>query len=577
MNETLEKVVREVMEVTGEDAPDLLHEDAPVLAPQAMRPGESDGFYLVGLIGGKEVGKSALVNAIAGTEITASSSHGRGTDTAIAYVHRDAAEGLGALLEREVPGHYRLKTHDVADLRRQVLLDLPDIDSHYREHLEVTRTLLRHMLYPVWVSSVEKYADRQAQQMLTRVAAGNTPTNFLFVLNKADQVRASGADGDSSALEELRGDYAGRIARALELREPPRVFVVSATNGSRFELQGLRRVLGRHRAAQDVAASKALAEQTQDRSLVRWLQRQDLGRRAEAMARLQQEVEETLAARVGPMLLERAVPRLAEDPATQLAIADEVLGERVAHWPMVNLVHALLSPVFLLIRSATSRHAGPPRSADALVDASLRESGEPLAGAVQSSFAQLRRSHPQLGKLYEHRKLWEQLPSEMAASELSSRLAEALRRQREVARDRLGRGRWLTAPWRWLLTLGALLWFPFVQPILEAALGHQDISHWRQLVGLIVSVLGVNYLLKSAGFLLIWFLVLWLALRWNTQRRVARLMKSWKTANQPDPSVNLALHALDWMDNLSEPVRRSSDHFASLVRRAEQASAATKK
>ena len=65
-----------------------------------------------------------------------------------------------------------------------MLLDLPDIDSRYASHLQVTRTMLRHMLYPVWVGSIEKYADQQPQQMLARVAEGNTPENFVFCLNR---------------------------------------------------------------------------------------------------------------------------------------------------------------------------------------------------------------------------------------------------------------------------------------------------------------------------------------------------------------------------------------------------------
>src|SRR5205085_3881770 len=116
---------------------------------------------------------------------------------------------LRALLEREVPGQFRIVTHDSAHLLRQVLLDLPDIDSHWRAHLEVTRTMLRHMLYPVWVQSVEKYADRQPQEMLARVAAGNATQNFVFCLNKVDQVegREGGAPHPLSPVP--RGDASG--------------------------------------------------------------------------------------------------------------------------------------------------------------------------------------------------------------------------------------------------------------------------------------------------------------------------------------------------------------------------------
>ena len=214
-----------------------------------------------------------------GKTITASTSHGPGTEMAIAYAHADQEPAIRALLEREVPGRYRIETHVVAQLRRQVLLDLPDIDSHFRQHLQVTQKLLRHMLYPIWVSSVEKYADRHAQEMLALVATGNTPGNFLFVLNKADQVAGGIAEESSDsnaeskpdaprgalalsapgqeALGELREDYGARIARALKLTTPPDVFVVSAKAPAALDFPRLQALLSQQKEEQTVRAVPA--------------------------------------------------------------------------------------------------------------------------------------------------------------------------------------------------------------------------------------------------------------------------------------------------------------------------------
>src|SRR5688500_4543932 len=195
MTPAVEQLVRETMELTGAETPQLLEDDAPVLSEEALEAtddGEAGDFYLVGIIGGKDVGKSALVNALVGRSISAITSHGPGTETVVAYAHATREPALRALLEREVPGQFRIVTHESAALLRQVLLDLPDIDSHFRSHLEVTRAMLRHMLYPVWVQSVEKYADRQPQEMLARVAAGNAAQNFVVCLNKVDQVEGAG-------------------------------------------------------------------------------------------------------------------------------------------------------------------------------------------------------------------------------------------------------------------------------------------------------------------------------------------------------------------------------------------------
>ena len=181
MTPAVEQLVRETVELTGADEPELLHDDAPVLGDEALSGGDGEtGFYLVGLIGGKEVGKSALVNALAGRKITEITSHGPGTEVAVAYAHASQEPALRALLEREVPGQYRVVAHDIPQLKRQVLLDLPDIDSHWQSHPVVTRAMLRHMLFPVWIVSIEKYADRQPQEMvagsmlkLLEAASGN--------------------------------------------------------------------------------------------------------------------------------------------------------------------------------------------------------------------------------------------------------------------------------------------------------------------------------------------------------------------------------------------------------------------
>ncbi|HWE96225.1 MAG TPA: GTPase domain-containing protein [Tepidisphaeraceae bacterium] len=616
MTPGLQQLVREAAEATGAAGPDLLDDDAPVLAGDALAEGEEGGFYLVGLIGGKDVGKSALVNALVGKAITPVTSTGAGTESVIAYAHASQHDALEELLEREVPGQYRIVAHELPALRRQVLLDLPDIDSHYGAHLQVTRKMLRHMLYPVWVGSVEKYADQQPQQMLARVAEGNTPGNFVFCLNKVDQLQGSGggvqgsgfrkeraeasavagtgkqrvatpwgADFDDddvppsspppeprplNPLAELRDDYAVRVARTLKLAQPPRVYMIAAKYPDRFDMAELAGLLSQQRSAQAVRESKQLALARQDRTLLVWLDKQELPLRASRLAQLQQDAEELVADRVGGPVLERIVPRLLDDPATRLAMADDILQERVARWPVVNLVHTLLQPVFVLLRSAVSRGAMPMQSADGMVDAVVKESGDSIGRLVQSAFAQLRQAQPAVALLYPHNKLWEDMPADLAAANLQRALAGAIGRQREVARERLGGGAGvLLAPARWLLTIGALLWFPFVQPVLAAFLGSHESRTLRNVVALVIGVLGVDYFLKSAGFLVIYYAAIWLALRWNTQRKVGRLLARWRATDFPDPAVNLATQTVQWLSDLTAPIQLARERMRSLADRAD--------
>ncbi len=561
MSPAVEQLVRETMEVTGASRPALMEEDAPVLSSDALSA--DDSFYLVGLIGGKDVGKSALVNALAGRNITTTSAYGPGTEGVIAYAHVSQEAPLQELLERQVPGQFRIVTHELPELRRQVLLDLPDIDSHFASHLQVTRAMLRHMLYPVWVQSVEKYADRQPQQMLARVAAGNAPKNFVFCLNKVDQLRGQGA--------ELAEDFGRRIHKTLGLEEPPRVYLISAAHPDEFDLPALRSVLAREKTTQTVRESQELAARRQDRSLLAWVDHQQLPLRAERLARLQQDAEELGAERIAQPLIDQVIPRLLDDPSSRGTMAEEILTERVARWPLVRLVHTLLSPLFVLLRGATARTAAPLQTPEGLVELVLKETGYSVSDLVQTTFAQLRQSQPTMGELYAHNRLWEQMPADLAAAELRRSLGSTVLRQRETARDRLTRGGAWAAPIRWLLTIGAVLWFPFIQPILETILNSKEnlsLWTWTQRAAVVVSVLGVNYLLKSAGFLILYFIALWLALRWNTQRRVNRLLERWKLATVPDPGLNLFTQTLAWVDGLVAPIAFARERVASLSERA---------
>ena len=82
--------------------------------------------------------------------------------------------------------------------------------------------------------------------------------------------------GVKSALAELREDYSGRIGKTLGLAAPPRVFVISAIQPSRFDLPELRLTMMRAKTASLVKESKELAAQRQERSLLGWLGTQEL-------------------------------------------------------------------------------------------------------------------------------------------------------------------------------------------------------------------------------------------------------------------------------------------------------------
>ena len=69
---------------------------------------------------------------------------------------------------------------------------------------------------------------------------------------------------------------------------------------------------------------------------------------------------------------------------------------------------------------------------------------------------------------------------------------------------------------------------------------------------------------------MIWLFSLWLILRWDTQRRVAKLLARWRRPDGADDSVNLAAAVMSWCDELIDPIRSAREREESLARRAQE-------
>ena len=544
-----EQLVSEITAATGATPPLVVAGDAPV-------PTRDGGdLYYVGLIGGKDVGKTSLVNALAGQTLAEPTGHGEGTRSVTAYAHRDVAD-----IVRQQLGDVEIVEHDAENLKRQVLLDLPDIDSKYADHIALTRSMLRFMLYPVWVQSVEKYADQRPQQLLQQVAEGNDPANFIFLLNKCDQL----IDREGLlAAGELAEDYGGRLQKRLELKSPPDVLLVSARRPEEYDLPQLRKLLGVQKSAKQVTQSRQLAVVRRQSTVMQWVQEQHLPARAKSAERLIDDAAELLADRIGRPVLEEALPRLERDAAHRLGLAEPAVRARLRAWPIVNLVDAAFSPLVLLLR----KNLAPAADESAAVDTYLAETGRGTAKNLQAVFAQLNNAYPEVGRLYESRRLWETPAAESAAGDLRRRLADALALQRDAVRKRFTPSS-LLAPLRWLLTFGVALWFILLQPVAEAALLTAKFN-WSRLALDTVQILSAQTLLENLAFVAVYLLVLWATLRFGTYRRVAAMRRRLLAREAERPEASPAAQTVEWMQALLAPLERRHKELAALAERAD--------
>jgi hypothetical protein len=232
---------------------------------------------------------------------------------------------------------------------------------------------------------------------------------------------------------------------------------------------------------------------------------------------------------------------------------------------LVRWIDTLLRPLTYLVRQNATPGAATPRG---LADRYLKSPELPLSEQIQAAFAQLQQTHPAVSRLYNDRKLWEPMHADADAEDLRGAVADALSRQQAVVQERLTRAGGVWAPVRWLLTVGAVLWFPIFQPILEVLFQKGIADTLKQAAYLIVHLLGVAPLLQTAAFLAIYLVVLWLAIQWDTHQRVRMLLDRWRLADQADAEVNLTGQVIAWLDRQLEPIRtarRSLDELKSRI------------
>ncbi len=213
------------------------------------RAGQRIGLGLettvVALAGPTSAGKSSVLNALAGEELTAAGARRPTTAAAPAAVWGHGADSLLDWLD--VPRRHR-RAGGAAD--GLVLIDLPDFDSiEFGHRLEVER-LLELVDLVVWVVDPQKYADAALHDRYLRPLAGHRAA-MLVVLNQSDRLAPD-------AVAACRADLARLLSR--DGLDGTGVLAVSARTGE--GLEDLRRVIDGRVASRTAALERLAADAT---------------------------------------------------------------------------------------------------------------------------------------------------------------------------------------------------------------------------------------------------------------------------------------------------------------------------
>ncbi|HPD29302.1 MAG TPA: GTPase domain-containing protein [Phycisphaerae bacterium] len=510
-----------------------------------------DPLVICGLLGGKDVGKSTLVNTLAQKEISIDRDEvGAGTSRPIVYVHHDMVPPARMRLGRVDGGlDLQVSTHSADGIRNIVLVDLPDFDSDFMRHEAIVKAVVPHLDRVIWVATPRKIADRAWVAFAQDVVKDDT--NVYFVLNKCDELLADEEDwtrpSDAAGIERQAEMFCNRqrqwalrmLAEAGHEMNPDRVFLLAVkfaessaflervgviwddpgwhryggdrpvvTAIGRFlenEVKRLRRnvlgPLGADEAAE--VKERNLREQIrrntqrirQAYEIDHWLeqlQRATAGEHRQAM----------LNDAFGADYCRGVATALWRTRRSDIELADEVMDVRAGRWPLLRVAYWLSRWV---IRRVGRTLAGPGTAAPQTAvpaEELFRFRSRGLADRLEALGERLRTEHSPIVRQFQLR---ERFPdtAELAAR-VEQELAELPLKDDESIINRLTIGyrpSWAKRLFVWCV----LFWFPFVQPVaeglLEMAAAGTRIMGWAHGLYRLVWALGATQLLK--GFVVV--------------------------------------------------------------------------
>ena len=191
LTEALEALDLAVARAAGVVGDEPVEAYARISLNARRRTGFLGETVVIALGGGTGVGKSSLLNALAGEAIARTGALRPTTDRPMAWIPANPEPGLVRLLDDlGIDDRVGQSSHP-----QIAVLDLPDFDSVVGSHRATVERLLPRVDAVIWIVDPEKYNDRTIHADYLRPLAGYQG-QFVFVLNQIDRL----AEGELDVL-----------------------------------------------------------------------------------------------------------------------------------------------------------------------------------------------------------------------------------------------------------------------------------------------------------------------------------------------------------------------------------------
>ncbi len=230
------QVLPQLHELLSACSPPLSPQQADRFQREAIALGRAfahlDDLVVIGIAGGTGVGKSTLINALAGKEITRVSPRRPTSDSVIVYQHADVA--FASRLPPQVLCLEETR-HTSEDLRRVIILDLPDSDSLRIDHRRILAQVLPQTDLLLLTTDPAKYGDRLFYELIA--SAVQAQENKIIIFNKTDLLDETYGTKGEEVLSNILADLRAKL-HGIWTDPEPQIFPLSARAAYEAKLNG---------------------------------------------------------------------------------------------------------------------------------------------------------------------------------------------------------------------------------------------------------------------------------------------------------------------------------------------------